>query len=510
MRREDRRTRGLCRASPSSPGEGEASPSLLNLHCDSPIAPSRDPSGSPAIGESRSHNDTRGVRCGEPTSREPAAAALPPNHATSDDRLNAEPLRSTLRARGRRLSFASHPLGMTFHVVFTQHLPTLALVSLGASEALVGLQNAFIPASQILQLPTLRAIGRIPKRTILVAGQAMAVLVALPLAAFGHLTALGNATAIVITLCCLALVSVGIQVSQTVWFPLLRSYVEPGSIGRFFGALRTSWSLALILYFIGAQVWLARHPGDFGPLFAAGIVCGVLRLLVIARLPERSERTGESIRVREALALLRQSEDLRRYLQGATASSAVHKCVIPFGIVMMRREIGFSESDIVYTTIAYFAGSLVSLYGWGRIVDRVGAAPIFRGTALATGSLLLCLLLIREPGSGALFAMIGFFFAFSVLSSGFGVADTDVLFALTPAEAPARTLVLAQTIVALVSGAAPILVGSGLQLALARCESPLAVYHAFFAAAALLQAVSYLPLRRFTAAARASSQQREA
>jgi hypothetical protein len=113
---------------------------------------------------------------------------------------------------------------------------------------------------------------------------------------------------------------------------------------------------------------------------------------------------------------------------------------------------------------------------------------------------LACLLGVSEPGSGTLIALVGFFFAFSVLSSGFGVADTNVLFALTPADAPARTLVLAQTIVSIVAGLAPLLVGSALQASLEESASPLAVYHVFFAAAAILQAVAYLPLRRFTLA----------
>ena len=195
-------------------------------------------------------------------------------------------------------------------VVFSQHLPTLALVSLGASEAVVGLQNGVVATAQALQLPTLRAIGRISKRRILIAGQAFAIVVALPLVLFDRIAALGNPEAIAIALCSLALVSMGVQVSNTVWFPLLRSYVEEGAIGRFFGALRTTWSLALIFYFFGAQYWLAHHPGDFGPLFATAAACGALRLLLIARLPERSERTGEAIRVREALALLMQSQDL--------------------------------------------------------------------------------------------------------------------------------------------------------------------------------------------------------
>ena len=109
------------------------------------------------------------------------------------------------------------------------------------------------------------------------------------------------------------------------------------------------------------------------------------------------ETANQGIRVREALALVKRNQDLRRYLLGAGSCAAVRSCVLPFAIVMMRREIGFSESDVIYTTIAYFAGSAASLYLWGRAVDRVGAAPIFRGSALAMGALLLCLLLVREP-----------------------------------------------------------------------------------------------------------------
>jgi len=282
---------------------------------------------------------------------------------------------------------------------------------------------------------------------------------------------------------------------------MLRSYVEAGAIGRFFGALRTTWSLALILYFFGARYWLDHHPGDFGPLFGTAAACGTLRLLLIARLPERSERTSAGIRIREAFALVKQSQDLRRYLLGAASCSAVRSCVLPFAIVMMRREVGFGEADVIYTTIAYFTGSAASLYLWGLAVDRVGAAPIFRGSALAMAALLLCVLLVREPSDAALLAMIAFFFVFSILSSGFGVADTNVLFSLAPADAPARTLVLAQTIVFLASGAAPLLVGAALQIALNSAgsgESRISVYHGFFTAAAVVQALSYLPLRRFT------------
>ena len=61
----------------------------------------------------------------------------------AQERISLAPLDDEQRARGRRLAITSHPAGMTFRMVFTQHLPTLALVSLGAGEFWVGLQASF-------------------------------------------------------------------------------------------------------------------------------------------------------------------------------------------------------------------------------------------------------------------------------------------------------------------------------------------------------------------------------
>ncbi|MEE8581672.1 MAG: MFS transporter [Myxococcota bacterium] len=407
------------------------------------------------------------------------------------------PLSASARARGRRLAITSHPAGMTFAMVFTQHLPTLALVSLGASESAIGLQNTFGPAFQLLQLPALRAVARIAKRWILILGQLFAVLGALPLVLFGALAARGGDAGVSWALSAFALVAVGLTISNSVWFPLLRAYVEPERIGRFFGLLRTGWHLSLILYYLAARYWLVNHPGDFGPLFLGGWLCGVLRIALISRLPERSERTGARIRVREALALVRDQRPLRLYLIGITWSAALRFCVTPFAIVMMRREVGFSESDVVVTMIASFGGGLASLYLWGRLVDRFGPAPIFRATAIGLAGLYLMLWAVREPTGGTLMILIAFFFLQAVLISGFGVADTHVLFGITPPHAPARTLVVAQVIVSVAAGLAPWLVGFALEHWLHQADDPLHVYRMFFAAAAVLQALAFLPLRGF-------------
>lgn len=405
------------------------------------------------------------------------------------------PLSASERARGRRLAIVSHPAGMTFYMVFTQQLPTLALVHLGASEAAVGVQTALIFAFQLLQLPVLRLVSRFSKRRILIVGQALAVLGALPLIFFARLAEGDHGVAV--ALVSFGLVAAGLNVSQTVWFPMLRGFVEPEAIGRFFGTLRSVWHLALIVFYLAAQRWLDARPGAFGPLFLLGFLCGVLRIALVSRLPEQSERTGARIRVAEALALVRDLPDLRAYLLGTVAFRAVFWSVVPFAIVMLEREVGFTADAILLTTVAWYAGGLATLYPWGRLVDRIGPYPVFLGTSLGMALLILTLTLFQEPGTGALLGAIAFFAGLYALAAGFGVADTQVVFRLAPADAPARLLVVAQVTSHMLGGLPPIAVGFVLERALAGADSRLAVYDAFFVAAALLMALTFLPLRRF-------------
>lgn len=401
------------------------------------------------------------------------------------------------RARGRRLAIASHPAGMTHRTVYTEWVPTLALLGLGANEAIVGLQSAFDPIGHLLQLPVLRAVGRTSKRTLLVAGQVLALLAGLPLLAYGWLHARPGPETTALVLVSLAGTAAGIAVCDTVWFPLLRSYVERDQIGRFFGILRSGWHLTLIAYFLGARGWIAANPGSLAPLFAVGTAAGVLRIALIARLPERSERTGRPLRVREALALLRTSRPLRRYLAGVGGQAALWNATAPFVIVLMRRVLGLSEAQVLLATVAAYTGGLVSLYAWGRVVDRVGPARVFRWTALGLAATVLALAAVRGPGPLAAPWLTAFFFVAAVLRAGFGVADTHVLFQLAPPDSPARLLVVASVCVHLARGVAPLVAGVALERALAAGAAPLAAYQALFVASAALHAMVFLPLRRF-------------
>ncbi len=384
---------------------------------------------------------------------------------------------------------------MTFWTAFTEQLPTLALVSLGASETLIGLQSGLRLGFQGLQLPALRLISWFPKRRILIAGQGIAQISSLPLVFFSAIAALDHGKAQALVFAALVGTAIGLDLSDLVWNPLLRAYVEPERIGRFFGVIRTTWHAAVIAFFVGGQLWLARHDDGFGLLFGVAWALGMLRIALIARMPERSERTGERIRARDALALVGSDSRLRQFLIGICWGYGVRYAALPFAVVMFRRALGFSNADVVLLTIATFVGGLVSLYGWGSIVDRVGAYPVFRFSALGQAAVLVGLTQLDSPGPETRALAIGLYFVQSLLGAGYGIADTRLLFHLTPPETPARTLVADSVITGLLCGLAPVVSGAILDPLLARAPEPLPVYHGFFAIAAALQAFSFLPLR---------------
>jgi hypothetical protein len=122
---------------------------------------------------------------------------------------------------------------------------------------------------------------------------------------------------------------------------------------------------------------------------------------------------------------------------------------------------------------------------------------VFRFTALGQAALMLGFLFVPELDVAAVALATGVFFGIWVLASGFGVADTHVLFKMTPEETPARVLVPVSVVSSVLRGVAPLVVGIALDRTLAAGLDPAWVYRALFVGAAAVQACAFLPLRVF-------------
>ena len=159
---------------------------------------------------------------------------------------------------------------------------------------------------------------------------------------------------------------------------------------------------------------------------------------------------------------------------------------------------------MLVATVASFVGGLLALYAAGRLADRVGSAPIFRWSGLGLAALSLGFCFLSEPGEGSVALAAALFCGIAALSAAFGVADTNVLFTLAPADNPAPVLTAATSASAISYAAAPLLAGTALEIALAHGVNELLAYRVLFVVAAAAFAVSWIPLRAFSDGERAA------
>ena len=98
-------------------------------------------------------------------------------------------------------------------------------------------------------------------------------------------------------------------------------------------------------------------------------------------------------------------------MAGVTLSSSCRAVFLTFAVVMMRRDLGFSEGQVLYCTAGAFTGGLVSLYLWGRWVDRFGPLPLFRWTAFLQAATMVSFALLAGAGAVSLPVAVGAFFS---------------------------------------------------------------------------------------------------
>ena len=407
--------------------------------------------------------------------------------------------------RGRLCAIASHPFSMVYRMAIVGTLATQALVTLGASATAVGAHAGLVSFATLIQLPSLRLLSRIEKRQLLLWTQIAGLVTGLPLVAFGWLAGLDSGLAVPLALVSLALTTLALTSGSAAWWPLLHGFVPRSGTARFFAALRSLWHLTLIAFFLGSAWWLKEHPAHFGALFGVAWLCGLIRALTFLVFPERPE--GHVEQPRDAFARMRSSPRLRRSLRGVTFDQIGYRALPPFAVLLLRREAGLSEAEVLGLTLSLYTGGLLALLPAGWLSDRVGPRPVLKAScwlraavvAGLAGSVLVC------EGTSLLVVFCALFLAWAFLTSAFGVAEVKVLFQLAGDASPTGVIVTSVVIRSVVAGAVALAIGVGIDAALAAELLPnLSLYVGVFLVLATLQAGAALPLTRLDLAAEVS------
>ncbi len=184
------------------------------------------------------------------------------------------------------------------------------------------------------------------------------------------------------------------SISEVGLYPWAQEYV-PNSIRGKHGALNDMVSRVTGMAAVavgGVILGLSTGLDRFMLLFAVALVFGVAAVWSAAHLPGGVPRVGKAMGYRDFLHALR-DKNFAVYLAGLCLS-AFAVAPISFLPVFMQKQIGLSDSAVLWLQIGSIAGGFSATYLFGWAADRYGSKPVilsalYARTLLPLGWLLM-------------------------------------------------------------------------------------------------------------------------
>lgn len=351
-------------------------------------------------------------------------------------------------------------------------LATLYAERLGARDLMVGILNGSLWMGALIGLWTPALTERYNKRRVLVTAQVLSILFALPLLGVPLVARFGsNDAALAVMTVSLLAFGLAIGAFASAWFPALMDFVPPQEVGRFFGRLRSTWQVVVLVIYLGCAAALGPNTPMWRmqAILVVLIVTSALRTLLVARFPQRpvsGMTTGIAARLGQVLG----DRAFRRYLVLHGLATALAAALTPSMVLYMRLS-GFSPRAIMFAVAAGMLATAVGFHLWGRVADRHGAGRNYRigFTLVAAGFLLwlpasICVwgLQWTEAGYACVVA------AFVLNGAGFASISIGVThhgFRLTPRESATTYLGILPVANQGAMGLAMVGIGAALQAA---------------------------------------------
>lgn len=253
-----------------------------------------------------------------------------------------------------------------------------------------------------------------------------------------------------------------LQVAGTAfWFPLLYDVVPANRRGRFFGTMRSIWSLVFLGLSMAAGVFLGAEP----PLwkYIAVMGCSTALQLVrepfVARIPVLPAATDSRLDWRSELRYVVSRRETRIFC-GYYLLLLFLAGFLGAPLVLYMHHLGFSTRDNTLIYAMSVLGRVVALYGAGPLVDRVGTKRVFIGVHVLLCALAFGVTAIGElPAAYAASLMIGLQILSGATLAVSNLASTTQIFHMAPARGKALHLILTNGVVMLGSGLSPFLAG---------------------------------------------------
>lgn len=311
----------------------------------------------------------------------------------------------------------------------------IALFILGLHPSVTDTTLAFFfalgPLMSVMMVLTIPLIASIGKKRIMVPFY----LAALPfLILLALLPSLQGLCAPVTLVMAVAAVLTGYSVLRALgmsgWFPLISDNVPDEIRGRFFGRLRTSWQLMVVLYTAAVGWLLGHHPAlwKFQVVFMIAVASNLAMSAGLLRIPEAPlAPRSDGLTFWRLLAAPFRDRPYVFFLLFSSLFNLAAAMAGPFALLCLKGTLGAGDNMIVWMDSVASLGAAATLPLSGRIVDRFGGRLLFALFVPALAALNLLWLFANPADPHWRAIVVAFYLLQGILLFGIGVGITDMM-----------------------------------------------------------------------------------
>ncbi|HVM62837.1 MAG TPA: MFS transporter [Verrucomicrobiae bacterium] len=351
---------------------------------------------------------------------------------------------------------------MSFVIVVSTPM-LLYFKKLGASGTVLGIVVALPALMNILQIPAAQFVEKIGYRAFVLSGWTLRSAFVLGIAGVAMLPSkIDPVTRIALLLFLLFAFNASRGISLCGYLPWMTHLIPEGVRGRYVSGDQTSAALAQLGTMIVSTIYLKAPEAKYayGLLFVGGFVAILVSLWFLQRIPDVPVTPmAESMEKVPYKEMLFHPPFFRLMVYNAVLLFSIAGAGVIW-IPLLRDSFAATDSLILGMMVLWSFMSAVALWGFGRLVDRVGSRPLL---GLATLVLVVHLSLWGSVAAHALpFGLLAIILVQSTSAIGmaaFNLANTRLVMASVPAMGRSHFFALYTVVTSLVSGIFPIFWG---------------------------------------------------
>jgi hypothetical protein len=330
-------------------------------------------------------------------------------------------------------------LAGTANNALVQAVGPLFLLSLGAAPFHLGILATFSQLDKIARLGGVQLLGRGFGKTRLmfwgrllsIPATVLLVLVAIITHDHGHL-------AIWLAVAVIALRAALQQTGNAAWWPLIQDVTAGAGLGQFLTRMRVQQRLLELALPLAIGIYLADTPSParFAPLFGGSILVlllGAMCIRGVAELPSAHAEGSLTARMRQTLAM----PAVARFCRYQLLRALFHSACFPFWVIALT-ERGLPVSQFVWMSSVLAGGQIVSLWFWGRVVDRHGYRPALLPCLSGLCMLSAAWFVLPTGGLGLLLWVGAVYLLWGILEAGVQMGQSRAMVDAVPTDLQAE------------------------------------------------------------------------